>query len=298
MSDQAEKLRQLVIDALPRVETGGAFAPTIVVTGGKSGVGATTVAVNLAGELAQSGRRTVLVDAAARADAGRMLGLEIERGASLDDVLIGACSIADALKSGPAGISLLGGNWTEAAAFDRSPRVVERLAEELHTLGPQVKALVIDSGSGITSWTRRLWEMADLVLVVTTQDDAAVMETYATIKLGIGSAKGGRNVSDVRVLVNQASDAEAASDVQDRIASSSERFLGRVLARAPWLPLHFQSLNDALFAETSDGSESLLAWELPATMFGRAAHQLGRFAADVISHCAHTPRVSCEPSSC
>lgn len=79
MSDQADKLRQLVVDALPRVDGGGTLPPTIVVTGGKSGVGATTVAANLAAELVHGGRRTVLVDAAPHADSAQMLGVEIQR---------------------------------------------------------------------------------------------------------------------------------------------------------------------------------------------------------------------------
>ena len=85
--------------------------PTIVVTGGKGGVGTTTVAINLAAALAQNGRRTVLVDTAPHADAAQLLGVDVERGSCLDDVLAGSLTAADALSAGPAGISLLAGQW-------------------------------------------------------------------------------------------------------------------------------------------------------------------------------------------
>ena len=79
MSDQADKLRQLVIDTAP-ARGDRMLPPTIVVTGGKGGVGATTVAINLAAALAEHGRRTVLVDAAPNADVAQLLGIDVERG--------------------------------------------------------------------------------------------------------------------------------------------------------------------------------------------------------------------------
>ena len=63
MHDQAYRLRKLVRDA-SRISapSAGPSPQMIVVMGGKSGVGATTISVNLAVALAQQGRRAVLVD--------------------------------------------------------------------------------------------------------------------------------------------------------------------------------------------------------------------------------------------
>jgi Flp pilus assembly CpaE family ATPase len=76
MSDQADKLRDLVAEAVTYVVAHAALPPTIVVTGGKRGVGTTTVATNLAASLTHNGHRTVLVDAAPNADAAQLLGLD------------------------------------------------------------------------------------------------------------------------------------------------------------------------------------------------------------------------------
>ncbi len=127
MSDQAYNLRKLVLDAAPHIDADAALPPTIVVAGGKGGVGTTTVAINLAAALAQSGRRTALVDAAPNADVAPMLGVDVDRGASLADVLSGTCAAADALRSGPAGMTLLAGEWA-AERISRSFEPVARAA--------------------------------------------------------------------------------------------------------------------------------------------------------------------------
>ena len=256
---------------MPRVDAGAALPPTIVVTGGKGGVGTTTVAINLAAALAQGGRRTVLVDAAPHADAAQVLGVDVARGACLDDVLTGLTSIGDALRPGPAGIMLLAGRWAAVRSPDRSAKSLRRLLERLPELESHADVLVLDSGSGVTNWTRRLWQHASLVLLVTTPDEVAVMDAYATIKQAIAED----DASGIRVLVNQSSDAATAVEVQSRLAAACRRFLGRTIGRAPRLPRHF--------ADGFAPSAPPLAWEAPASPFGRSVHQLGRFAADVLS---------------
>ncbi|HYW79988.1 MAG TPA: P-loop NTPase, partial [Thermoguttaceae bacterium] len=63
MRDQANHLRQLVRDCATQLPTAQSRPSLAVVSSGKGGVGTTTVAVNLAVEMAQKGLRTTLVDA-------------------------------------------------------------------------------------------------------------------------------------------------------------------------------------------------------------------------------------------
>jgi flagellar biosynthesis protein FlhG len=289
MPDQAERLRRLVIDAAPNLRAVGELPRAIVVTGGKGGVGATTLAINLAGALTQQGRRTVLVDAAPNADVAQLLRIDVERGRSLEDVLAGGLSAAEALCEGPAGISLLAGQWAAERAPDRSPKSLDRLMEQLQTLDGVTDALVIDSGSGMTNWTRRLWQIAELVLVVTTPDDVAVMDSYATIKRSMPAPESNERL-DLRVLVNACHDAATAADVQSRLAASCRRFLGRSIGRAPLVSRHI--------GELSAGNAPPLAWETPASAFARNIHQLGRFAGDVLAHRKRAERREHEFSPC
>ena len=291
MPDQADKLRKLVIDAAPSVRADAALPPTIVVTGGKGGVGATTVAINLAAALARHGRRTVLVDAAPHADAAQLLGVDVARGECLDDVLSGAISAADALRAGPAGISLLAGQWAAERSPDRSHKSLDRLIDQLQSLDVHADALVIDSGSGMTNWTRRLWQEAALVLLVTTPDDVSVMDTYATIKRGISSShETDGEDADLRVLVNACHDTATAVDVQSRLSAACRRFLGRTIGRAPLLPRHVGDLHA--------GNAPPLAWETLDSPFARSVQQLGRFADDVLSQKRRAERNAYELSTC
>ena len=64
MIDQATELRKLVLRAMREQPIITGPPPRLIVlTGGKSGVGVTTIAVNLSVALAEQGSRVVIVDA-------------------------------------------------------------------------------------------------------------------------------------------------------------------------------------------------------------------------------------------
>jgi MinD-like ATPase involved in chromosome partitioning or flagellar assembly len=109
------------------------------------------------------------------------------------------------------------------------------------------------------------------VLLVTTPDDVAVMDAYATIKRGSWEEAN----LDLRVLVNACHDTATAVDVQSRLAAACRRFLGLSIGRAPLVSRHFAEL-DAISAPP-------LAWETSAAPFAGNIKQLGRFAADVLA---------------
>ena len=101
MSDSADFRRMIFRTApLSSAETSG--ARMLVVSGGRMGVGATTVAVHLAAALAQEAQRVVLVDADIhRADAATQAGVAGKF--TLSDVMAGRRSIHEAIQIGPAG---------------------------------------------------------------------------------------------------------------------------------------------------------------------------------------------------
>src|SRR5436190_11417293 len=108
MIDQANKLRELASSAAVLPDNAGARVPMVVVSGAKSRVGATTVAVNLAAALADRGERVLVVDAAQHrndlVDAAE-IGREFEY--SLGDVMSGKCGVAEAMVASPGGMRVM-----------------------------------------------------------------------------------------------------------------------------------------------------------------------------------------------
>jgi flagellar biosynthesis protein FlhG len=260
MPDQAEKLRRMVAEDASPATLAAPAPPMIAVTGGKGGVGATTVAMNLAAALADRQRRVVLVDAARHhADLAELAGVHLCRGGTLSDVLAGKSSAADVLVPGPAGALLLADRWGAKSHSDFSSSAQQRLLDELDSLGELADIVIVDTGSGVSQWSQRFWQHAHRIIVPTTCDDVAVMDAYATIKLGSTSIQ-----ADVRLLVNQSASDRQTAEVERRLATACQRFLGRTVSALPSLPLH------AARDDRSFERKPPRIWELPSSPFGHA----------------------------
>src|SRR3954471_4802324 len=108
MSDQAEKLRRLLKDANVEPLAESAVLPMVVVAGARNGVGATTVAVNLAAAIADRGERVLVVDAAEGGNGlAELAGVAREIEHYVSDIVNGKCDARDAIVAGPMGISVL-----------------------------------------------------------------------------------------------------------------------------------------------------------------------------------------------
>jgi len=260
MSDQAENLRQLAITAPPTVREALTTRPMIVVTGAKVGVGATTAAVNLGAVLADSGLRTMLIDAAsAHANMAQVAGIHV------------LPSKAPTLRPGPGGALLLAAGADQPHEVAESRRAQRRWLAEIQARHEDTDVVVLDTGSGLSPTIRRFWRQARLILVVTTPDDAAVMDCYAAIKFAAADDL----EADIRVLVNRCDQIATAEKVIARISTACQRFLGRPVTAAPSLPPHFPKFEGLPKAPR--------VWETPDSLFGHAAHWLGRAAIDALA---------------
>jgi len=231
MPDQASPLRNLVL----RESTGDRGQPrsrTIVAAGGKSGVGVTTLAVNLAVSLAKQGLRAVLVDADLQRPAAAVF-CSCALSPGLGEVIAAKRDIHEVLQRGPAGLQLIPGIANPTTETECSAKAQQRLLRQLYSLGKHVDVMVIDSGNGATDLARQLWAMANDVLLVTSPDVVAVMDSYAAIKTLYTPAT---VAPHLRLVVNQAQDEAQANDVFRRIDQSCQRFLDVALQLAAALP--------------------------------------------------------------
>jgi len=212
-----------------------ATAPqTLVVAGGKRGVGATTLASRLATALAHDALRVVLIDADLQggdvATKSKLTG-----NLRLGDVLAGKKGIHEALQLGPAGIQVLAGipDPLQQPALDK--RAIQRLMRQMASLAPHADWMIVDAGNQASELALRLLSIAAQVLIVTSPHAAAIMETYVLIKtlvnLGLVLYDG-----SLTLVVNQANSEHLAADVHRRIDQSCRRFLGVSIDFAGWLP--------------------------------------------------------------
>jgi MinD-like ATPase involved in chromosome partitioning or flagellar assembly len=228
---------------------------------------------------------------------------EVRRGVefTLADVLAGKCEIEKAIVAGPVGVQMLVNKWNARTSPDFSRGAQQRLIAQLQSLESSIDLVVVDAGRGLTSWSRQFWSRASLIVVVTTAEDAAVLDAYAIVKQGAAGAA----ELPVRVLVNQAESDFVADSTQRRLAGACDRFLSRRLPALPALPRHDAVEFGRMMAPR--------VWEMPNTAFGHAALWLGRAVAEVLEEdtgygmrgagnptsqpCVSPPRIQ-HPASC
>jgi flagellar biosynthesis protein FlhG len=232
MPDQATELRRLISGESDRAASRDSGPRTLVISGGKPGVGATSLAVHLAELLAQDALRVVLIDADLyRADVAARCNLTAAFG--IGDVLAGRRSIHEVLLRGRAGLQVVAGTAASDVRGKLSDRAIQRLLKQMQTLRPHADWLLVDAGNQPSEFTARLWSVADTVLLVTSPDAVAVMDTYALVKTLLSRHSLRR---PLELIVNQVSDEIAAADVHRRIDQSCRRFLGLSVELAGWLP--------------------------------------------------------------
>ncbi len=89
----------------------------IAVTGGKGGVGKTSISVNLSIALAGMGKNIMLMDAdLGLANVDVMLGLQPKK--DLSQLLKGECTLDEVVVSGPDGVLIVAGLCEQSIEFD------------------------------------------------------------------------------------------------------------------------------------------------------------------------------------
>ena len=221
MSDQADSLRQLVrqtVKAHPALEPG---VPMWVLSGGKSGVGTSTVALQLALELAGLGKRAVLIDASP-SQPDLTSRLCTKQTGSLRDVLSGERSVVEVLTPISERVRLLPGCWDADSPPELHRRAIKRLIGEIRRLHAHADVVLLDAGHGMSPWVQWLWKAAQQILLVTTTEPTTITESYATIKL----APWGDVDNKLRLVVNRVQNVAAAEQLSNDFAATCRQFLG------------------------------------------------------------------------
>lgn len=154
----------------------------IAVTGGKGGVGKTTVAVNLSLALAELGRRVVLLDGdLGLANIDALLGLSPKY--TLADLIKGHCELSDVLVRGPGGVRIVPAASGIQSMVRLSPAQHAGLIQVFSEIGDSLDVLVIDTAAGIGDSVVSFVRAAQEVLLVVSDEPTSITDAYALIKL-------------------------------------------------------------------------------------------------------------------
>ena len=200
-------------------------------TGGKGGVGKTSIAVNTGVALASAGFRVVLLDAdLGLANVDVMLGLTPRY--NLGHVVRGDLELDDILVEGPGGLGVLPGSSGSQELTELSEAERWRLLGALEGLEERFDVAIVDTPAGISDNVLYFASGVQDVIVVVTSEPTSLTDAYATIK--VMSRKAG--VRRFELLVNQVESEDEAREIHRRLTVVTDRFLDVELRYAGAVP--------------------------------------------------------------
>ena len=192
----------------------------ICVTGGKGGIGKTTISINLAIAFAKLKKKVLLFDAdLGLANVDIRLGLSPEF--TINDFLTGQCDLNQVCVTGPEGIQIIPSSSGIQGMAELNAAQSCELIRSFSGLVSDIDIMLIDMAPGISSQVIEFTHASQEILMVVCNDPASLMDSYAIIK--ILHQKYGR--SRFGVIVNKVQDIKEGYAVFSKFQAAIHKFI-------------------------------------------------------------------------
>ena len=203
-----------------RKPNGARPVQTIAVTGGKGGVGKTSVSVNLATACAANGKRVLLLDGdLGLANVDVFLGLSPRH--TLAHVLSGERSLSEILVDAPQGFQVVPGASGVADMANLGVAEHVGLVRAFSSLAQNLDMLIVDTAAGLSHSVLQFSQAAQHVLVVICDEPASMTDAYALVKV----LSRNHDVRRFRILANMTRSPGEGAALFDKFARVTGRFL-------------------------------------------------------------------------
>lgn len=194
---------------------------TLAITGGKGGIGKTSIALNLALTLAREGNRVLLLDGDTDlANVSIMLGRYPQR--TLASVMAGECDLRDVLMEVQHGLHIIPGASGVQRCMDMDGEDSLPVLRALSRLEKNYDFVITDTAAGLQQAGLHMIAAADMAVVVLTPDPASLTDAFSLIR--VLHRRGYRRTPSI--LVNMAQGASQAKAVFQKFSTAVQQHLG------------------------------------------------------------------------
>lgn len=223
---------------------------TVSITGGKGGVGKTSISLKMAKELARQGHKTLLIDCDYNlANTALKLGLPIQN--TFFDLVTAQKEFADCLYKDQ-NFHLLSACNGSLELFESQLKLEEIIIDIINTHEDEYDFILLDCPAGITREALTLNAYCDQRILVVTPDKSSITDSYSLVKV-LNSKFG---VKENQLLVNMYKSHSQYEKVVKVMSETIENFLNvrtHILGGVQKLDLN-QNDFDSYFLEPAENA--------------------------------------------
>ena len=218
--DQAEQLRNIIKQQNQQRH----IARVVTVTSGKGGVGKTNIAVNLAIQFSNLGKRVIIMDADfGLANVEVMFGIRPKY--NLADLIFKGKNLKDIITMGPKNIGFISGGSGIQELSNLSRDQIIYLTQKLYELDEIADVIIIDTGAGIANSVLEFVAASNEILLVATPEPTSITDAYALLKTLNKKADFDIKNTVVKMVANRVGSYEEGRELFDKLSIVVNKFL-------------------------------------------------------------------------